>query len=106
MNNNLYFEINNNNLNFNLNNNLINQNNIGDDDDFNLHFKYKSKEVVLYIKPNMKFIDIQKELLDNYEFLRQINIKGFSFRNQMINPDYTCEQLNIKSDSKIFIIEN
>ena len=107
MNNNMNFDLNNNNLNFNLNNNLINQNNNeGDDDDFNLHFKYKSKEVVLYIKPGMKFTEIQKELLDNYDFFKQINIKGFSFRNQMINPDYTCEQLNIKSDSKIFIIEN
>ena len=113
MNNNINFELNNNNLNFNNNNlnfnnniNFINQSNNGDDDDFNIHFRYKSKEVVLYIKPNMKFNDIQKELLDNYDFLKQINIKGFSFRNQMINPDYTCQQLNIKSSSKIFIIEN
>ena len=99
-----YTDNNMNNNNVNYNNNLIYQNN-NDDDEFNLHFRYKSKEVVLYINPNMNFHDIQNELLDNYETFRQIRIKGFSFNNQMINPDFTCKQLNIKSNSKIYIID-
>ena len=74
-------------------------------DEFNLHFKYKKKEVVLYIKSNMKFSEIKSELLKNYESFRNIKIIGFLYNNKMINYESTCEELNIKSDSKIIIIE-
>ena len=76
-----------------------------DNDEFNLHFKYKKKEVVLYIKSNMKFSEIKSELLKNYESFRNIKIKGFLYNNELINDESTCEELNIKSDSKIIIIE-
>lgn len=72
---------------------------------FNLHFKYKKKEVVLYIKSNMKFSEIKSKLLKNYESFRNIKIIGFLYNNKMINYESTCEELNIKSDSKIIIIE-
>ena len=102
---------NNNTFNCNMNNNMNNMNNQQfnynnmNDDEFNLHFRYKSKEVVLYVNPNMKFSDIQNELIENYESFKKIKIKGFSFRNEMINPNYTCNQLNINSNSKIKVIE-
>ena len=53
----------------------------------------------------MKFSEIKGELLENYESFRNIKIKGFLYNNKLINYESTCEELNIKSDSKIIIIE-
>ena len=94
----------------NINNNIeypkLTGNNVEEDnDEFNLHFKYKKKEIVLYIKSNMKFSEIKTKLLEIYESFRSIKIKGFVYDYQMINDESTCEELNIKSASKIIIIE-
>ena len=94
----------------NINNNIeypkLTGNNVEEDnDEFNLHFKYKKKEIVLYIKSNMKFSEIKTKLLEIYESFRSIKIKGFVYDYQLINDESTCEELNIKSASKIIIIE-
>ena len=100
-----YQNINNNNFIKSYNNLSDNKVNEENEKEFNLHFKYKKKEIVLYIKPNMNFSEIKNELLENYESFKNIKIKGFLYDNHIINPESTCEQLNIKSQSKIIIIE-
>ncbi len=100
--------MNNNNMNNNMNMNMGNfqnqQNNINKNE-FILYFQYKQKEVFLDCEPNTPLNMILGELKQKYHWMNDINIKNLVFNNKPINLNLSCNQLEIKNEDKIQIID-
>ena len=75
-----------------------------DQDEFYLIFKYKDKELFFDLLPNTTFKDALNGLINKYENIKQLNIKGLIYNQKLINPSDTPSALGIPNKSIIQII--
>ena len=74
------------------------------DKQFTLYFTTLDKEIYLNTEPTTPFSKILFKLKEKYEWLEQMNVKGFKYNNSLINLKTTPNQNGIGNNSKIQII--
>ena len=105
------YSMNNNNNNFNsfnmINNNFNERmnNNENDEDEFFLSFEVgENKELFLDFSSEITFAQIKDELIKKYDWLKDLNIKGFEYDELEIPLNSNCARNGIEKGAKIKLI--